>query len=54
MPTTMKISEQTPFWEDSYTEEEVQNKAEEVFRHVYRVYPTIPSPFYAQTEGSYG
>jgi type I restriction enzyme R subunit len=32
---------------DSYTEDEVNTKAEEVFRHVYRVYPTVPSPFYA-------
>ena len=40
---------------DSYSEEEVQNKAEEVFHHVYRVYPKIPSPFYAQqATGTYG
>ncbi len=29
-----------------YTEEEVKNKAEEVFTHVFRAYPTLPSPFY--------
>lgn len=29
-----------------YTEEEVHNKAEEVFRHIYRVYPKLPSPYY--------
>jgi len=33
---------------DVYTEDEVQSKAEEVFRHVFRVYPTIPSPYYAE------
>jgi type I restriction enzyme R subunit len=31
----------------AYTEEEVGMKAEDVFRHVYRAYPTVPSPFYA-------
>jgi type I restriction enzyme R subunit len=40
-------------WTDStglpvgkYTEGDVQVKAEDVYRHVYRVYPTLPSPFY--------
>jgi len=31
----------------SYNEDEVNVKAEEVFVHVYRAYPTIPSPYYA-------
>jgi len=31
---------------DSYTEEEVSVKSENVFGHVYRVYPTVPSPYY--------
>ena len=31
---------------DSYTEEEVHVRAEDVFRHIYRAYPTLPSPFY--------
>ena len=31
----------------SYTEADVRTRAEEVFRHVYRVYPTLPSPYYA-------
>jgi len=22
-------------------------KAEDVFRHIYRAYPTVPSPYYA-------
>ena len=29
-----------------YDEDEVRDRTEEVYRHVYRVYPTIPSPFY--------
>ncbi len=32
---------------DQYTEDDVQARADDVYRHVYRVYPTIPSPFYA-------
>jgi len=32
---------------DQYTEEDVKVRAEEVYRHVYRVYPTLPSPYYA-------
>ena len=31
---------------DSYEEGEVEARAEEVFRHVYRAYPRIPSPYY--------
>lgn len=31
---------------DQYTEGEVQTRADEVYRHVYRVYPRLPSPFY--------
>jgi type I site-specific restriction-modification system R (restriction) subunit len=31
---------------DFYEEDEVQARADEVFRHVYRVYPTIPSPYF--------
>ena len=32
---------------DFYTENEVKKKTEEVFYHVYRAYPTVPSPYYA-------
>jgi len=32
---------------DSYDELEVTNKAEDVFVHVFRAYPTVPSPYYA-------
>jgi type I restriction enzyme R subunit len=31
---------------NSYTENDVTLKADDVFRHIYRVYPTIPSPYY--------
>jgi len=31
----------------AYSEEEVKTLSRDVYRHVHRVYPTIPSPFYA-------
>lgn len=31
---------------DLYEEDDVKARAEEVFRHIYRAYPTLPSPFY--------
>ncbi len=31
---------------DYYTEDDVQVKADEVYGHVFRVYPTVPSPYY--------
>jgi hypothetical protein len=31
---------------DSYSEEDVKEKADEVYHHVFRVYPTVPSPYY--------
>jgi type I restriction enzyme R subunit len=40
-------SDETGLPVDKYGEEEVQARAEEVYRHVYRVYPEIPSPFHA-------
>jgi type I restriction enzyme, R subunit len=40
-------SDATGLSEVLYTEEDVQAKTDEVFHHIYRVYPTIPSPFYA-------
>ena len=33
---------------DSYTKEDVIDRTEEVFRHIYRAYPTLPSPYYQQ------
>ena len=41
-------SDKTGLPVDSYTEEEVGVKAEDAFRHVYRAYPTVPSPYYAE------
>ena len=40
-------SDKTGLPEKYYSEEEVTEKAEDVYRHVYRAYPTVPSPFYA-------
>jgi len=32
---------------DSYSDDDVEKKAADIFRHVFRVYPTVPSPLYA-------
>ena len=32
---------------EAYSEEDVQAKTEAVFVHVFRAYPTVPSPYYA-------
>ena len=29
-----------------YSEDDVSMRAEDIFRHVFRAYPTIPSPYY--------
>ena len=39
-------SDATGLPENCYSEYDVQAKTEEVFHHVYRVYPVIPSPFH--------
>lgn len=31
---------------DDYSKDEVGTKTDDVFRHVFRVYPTVPSPYY--------
>ena len=31
---------------DEYNEDEIKILAENIFRHVYRAYPTVPSPIY--------
>ena len=33
---------------DTYTDEDVSIKTEEVFAHVFRVYPFVPSPYYEE------
>ena len=40
------FSDETGLPVDSYTEEEVQARKTDVFRHVLRVYPFLPSPVY--------
>jgi type I restriction enzyme, R subunit len=40
-------NEDTGLPADSYSDEEVTMKSEEVFVHMYRAYPTVPSPYYA-------
>jgi len=32
---------------EDYTKSDVNKKTEDVFYHIYRVYPTVPSPYYA-------
>lgn len=32
---------------EAYSEEDVQDRTEAVFVHVFRAYPTVPSPYYA-------
>jgi len=44
-------SESTGLPVEQYTEGDVQNRAEEIYRHVFRVYPTLPSPYY-QTQAA--
>ncbi len=40
-------SDETGLPVDGYTEDDVAQKADDVFRHVYRNYPTVPSPYYS-------
>lgn len=39
-------SERTGLPVDNYSEQEVEERAQEVFRHVLWAYPTVPSPYY--------
>ena len=34
---------------DSYTDDDVEEKTDDIYGHVFRVYPTVPSPYYAAT-----
>jgi type I restriction enzyme, R subunit len=45
-------NEETGLPVDSYTDGEVDTKSEDVFRHVYRAYPTLPSPYYQSMSNS--
>ena len=40
-------NEETGLPVDSYTDGEVKAKSEDIFLHVYRAYPSVPSPYYA-------
>ncbi len=40
-------SEDTGLPVDCFAEKDVKVKAEEVFRHIYRAYPTVPSPYFS-------
>ena len=48
----VKVEVRDFLWSDqtglpvAYTEADVDSRAEEVFRHLYRAYPTVPSPYY--------
>ncbi len=33
---------------EAYTEADVRDKTESVFVHVFRAYPTVPSPYYSR------
>jgi len=39
-------SEETGLPVDCFAEKDVEVKAEDVFRHIYRAYPTVPSPYF--------
>ena len=39
-------SEDTGLPTDSYSDDEVTVRTDEIFLHVFRVYPTLPSPYY--------
>ncbi|MCJ7602952.1 MAG: DUF3387 domain-containing protein, partial [Desulfobulbaceae bacterium] len=41
-------SDKTGLPVESYTPDDVNTISDEVFRHVYRAYPTVPSPCYAE------
>ena len=32
---------------ETYTDEEIKAKSEDVFQHVFYAYPVVPSPIYA-------
>ena len=44
--TNFLYSDHTGLPVGPYTEDDVTRKAEDVFHHVFRAYPTVPSPYY--------
>ena len=45
-------SDETGLPVDIYTEEDVQSKVDEIFHHILRVYPQLPSPFYLDSSAA--
>ena len=41
-------SDKTGLPTDSYTPDDVRVRADEVYQHVFQVYLTVPSPYYAE------
>lgn len=44
-------SDATGLPDPHFTDDDVAARAEEVFKHVYRAYPSVPSPYYANLAG---
>lgn len=40
-------NEKTGLPVDTFAEDDVEARADDVFRHIYRAYPTVPSPYYS-------
>ncbi len=36
---------------DTIAEDDIEVRAEEEFRHIYRAYPTVPSPYFSAQHG---
>ena len=45
-------SSDTGLPESSYSDDDVRTTTDNVFRHVYRVYPVVPSPYYEHAEAA--
>lgn len=41
------LGDATGLPEEAFDEDDVEMRAEGVFRHVYRAYPTVPSPYFS-------
>ena len=45
-------SDETGLPADGYSDDEVEGISDNVFRHVFRVYPEVPSPYYERAEAA--
>ncbi len=45
-------SDETGLPVDRYSETDVELLTDEVFQHIYRAYPTVPSPLYEMAVGA--